>query len=88
MDQPTTDISRYFYVASKFIDNAITSGGNKNKQFNHLLFNIISFRENSGALFGWNVPLSYLRFGLPDDLSKDVSSGGDTNSAYATRYSS
>lgn len=27
MDQPTTDISRYFYVASKFIDNAITSGG-------------------------------------------------------------
>lgn len=27
MDQPTTDISRYFYVASKFIENAITSGG-------------------------------------------------------------
>lgn len=27
MDAPTQDISRYFYVASKFIDSAISSGG-------------------------------------------------------------
>lgn len=27
VDAPTTDISRYFYVASKFIDSAISSGG-------------------------------------------------------------
>lgn len=27
MDQPTTDIARYFHVAAKFIDNAISSGG-------------------------------------------------------------
>lgn len=27
MDQPTTDISRYFYIASKFIENGINSGG-------------------------------------------------------------
>ncbi|KAH8276533.1 hypothetical protein KR044_004728, partial [Drosophila immigrans] len=27
IDAPTTDISRYFYVASKFIDSAISSGG-------------------------------------------------------------
>ncbi|XP_055376683.1 dual specificity phosphatase 29 isoform X2 [Condylostylus longicornis] len=27
LDQPTTDISRYFYIASKFIENAISSGG-------------------------------------------------------------
>ena len=27
IDAPTTDISRYFYVAAKFIDNAINSGG-------------------------------------------------------------
>lgn len=26
-DQPSTDISRYFYIAAKFIDNAISSGG-------------------------------------------------------------
>lgn len=28
MDQPMTDISRYFYIASKYIENAINSGGN------------------------------------------------------------
>lgn len=27
IDQPTTDISRYFYIASKFIENGINSGG-------------------------------------------------------------
>ncbi|KAI8124323.1 Dual specificity phosphatase DUPD1 [Lucilia cuprina] len=27
IDAPTTDISRYFYVAAKFIDSAISSGG-------------------------------------------------------------
>ncbi|XP_037919194.1 dual specificity protein phosphatase 13 isoform X2 [Hermetia illucens] len=27
MDQPTTDISRYFYIAAKFIENAVNSGG-------------------------------------------------------------
>lgn len=27
VDQPTTDISRYFYIASKFIENGINSGG-------------------------------------------------------------
>jgi atypical dual specificity phosphatase len=27
IDQPTTDISRYFYIASKFIENGIQSGG-------------------------------------------------------------
>ncbi|XP_075154618.1 dual specificity protein phosphatase 13B isoform X5 [Haematobia irritans] len=27
VDAPTTDISRYFYVAAKFIDSAISSGG-------------------------------------------------------------
>ncbi|KAL7032319.1 hypothetical protein ACKWTF_007287 [Chironomus riparius] len=26
-DQPSTDISRYFYIASKFIENALNSGG-------------------------------------------------------------
>lgn len=26
-DQPSTDISRYFYIASKFIENGINSGG-------------------------------------------------------------
>lgn len=26
-DHPSTDISRYFYIAAKFIDNAISSGG-------------------------------------------------------------
>lgn len=26
-DQPSTDISRYFYIASKFIENALSSGG-------------------------------------------------------------
>ncbi|EDW56091.1 GM22933 [Drosophila sechellia] len=29
VDAPTTDISRYFYVASKFIDSAISSGGDQ-----------------------------------------------------------
>lgn len=27
IDQPSTDISRYFYIASKFIENGINSGG-------------------------------------------------------------
>lgn len=27
VDQPSTDISRYFYIASKFIENGINSGG-------------------------------------------------------------
>lgn len=27
MDQPTTDISRYFYIASKFVENGVNSGG-------------------------------------------------------------
>uniref|UniRef100_A0A1L8E2Y8 Dual specificity protein phosphatase n=1 Tax=Nyssomyia neivai TaxID=330878 RepID=A0A1L8E2Y8_9DIPT len=27
IDQPTTDISRYFYIASKFIENAVNGGG-------------------------------------------------------------
>ncbi|XP_070493373.1 dual specificity protein phosphatase 3 [Chironomus tepperi] len=27
IDQPATDISRYFYIASKFIENALNSGG-------------------------------------------------------------
>lgn len=26
-DHPSTDISRYFYIASKFIENAINGGG-------------------------------------------------------------
>lgn len=26
-DQPSTDISKYFYIASKFIENGINSGG-------------------------------------------------------------
>lgn len=26
-DQPSTNISRYFYIAAKFIESAITSGG-------------------------------------------------------------
>lgn len=26
-DHPATDISRYFYIAAKFIDNGISSGG-------------------------------------------------------------
>lgn len=26
-DQPSTDISRYFYIASKFIENGVNSGG-------------------------------------------------------------
>lgn len=26
-DHPSTDISRYFYIAAKFCDNAISSGG-------------------------------------------------------------
>jgi atypical dual specificity phosphatase len=29
VDQPSTDISRYFYIASKFIENGINSGGKK-----------------------------------------------------------
>lgn len=33
-DQPSTDISRYFYIAAKFIDNAISSGG---KHIGHIL---------------------------------------------------
>lgn len=27
IDQPSTDISRYFYIAAKFIENGINSGG-------------------------------------------------------------
>ncbi|KAG5684054.1 hypothetical protein PVAND_013305 [Polypedilum vanderplanki] len=27
IDQPTTDISRYFYIATKFIENGLNSGG-------------------------------------------------------------
>lgn len=30
IDAPTTDISRYFYVAAKFIDSAISNGGKCN----------------------------------------------------------
>lgn len=30
IDHPSTDISRYFYIASKFIENGINSGGKLN----------------------------------------------------------
>lgn len=30
-DHPSTDISRYFYIASKFIENGINSGGKNNE---------------------------------------------------------
>lgn len=32
IDQPATDISRYFYIASKFIENGINSGGKIKKK--------------------------------------------------------
>lgn len=32
IDQPSTDISRYFYIASKFIENGINSGGEEAQQ--------------------------------------------------------
>lgn len=28
-DQPSTDIARYFYIAAKFIENGVNSGGKK-----------------------------------------------------------
>lgn len=32
IDQPSTDISRYFYIASKFIENGINSGGKESSR--------------------------------------------------------
>lgn len=41
IDQPATDISRYFYIASKFIENGINSGGKIAKFMLKKLFNNI-----------------------------------------------
>lgn len=38
VDQPTTDISRYFYIASKFIENGINSGGEFRPLFSWQVF--------------------------------------------------
>lgn len=32
-DHPSTDISRYFYIAAKFIDNALSNGGKQKTSF-------------------------------------------------------
>lgn len=42
-DQPSTDISRYFYIAAKFIDNAISSGGKIILYIRLAVFYIIGF---------------------------------------------
>lgn len=58
-DHPSTDISRYFYIAAKFIDNAISSGGElfQNLNSNVKLMRISSvfchFRKSSCSLPGW-----------------------------------
>jgi hypothetical protein len=49
IDQPSTDISRYFYIASKFIENGINSGGEETKaatnkrSFDSTCFSFLSF---------------------------------------------
>lgn len=37
-DQPSTDISRYFYIASKFIENGVNSGGKRLHTSKNILF--------------------------------------------------
>lgn len=76
IDQPSTDISRYFYIAAKFIENGINSGGmrRRNKTFLGKLIKkfICLSRKSSCALHGRNVSLGNLCFSLFDDIPKNV----------------
>jgi hypothetical protein len=90
VDQPSTDISRYFYIASKFIENGINSGG-KLIHFCLLNLKIIQFscfRKSSRSLHGRNVTFCNVRACLSHDFTQNVSHRSHQNSSNAPRYSS
>lgn len=78
IDQPATDISRYFYIASKFIENGINSGGKITKFMLKKLFNNIfpqiHNRKSAGSLHGWNVTISNMYARIPYDFTENVCS--------------
>ena len=77
IDQPSTDISRYFYIASKFIENGINSGGETRKicQFFVLFFkgeNFFINRKSTRALYGGDVTIRNMCSRLFNDFTENV----------------
>jgi hypothetical protein len=74
VDLPSTDISRYFYIASKFIENGINSGGLKFVHFDNkitliITFNFIIHRKSVGTLHGGNVSICHMCISLLNDFT-------------------
>lgn len=93
-DQPSTDISRYFYIAAKFIENGVNSGGGKfwNSNIPQSVY-FISFaflecyRQGPSPLYDGHLTVEHVRPCLPDDRQEDVGSRCHSNGANASRYS-
>lgn len=79
IDQPSTDISRYFYIASKFIENGINSGGKWLHQGRPMegasdvrkLTSMPASRQSVGTLHDGYVPVGNLCPGVFDDRPQD-----------------
>lgn len=74
-DHPSTDISRYFYIASKFIENGIDSGGKSTFIISILIWMLMvlfNYRKSSCSLHDGRIAVSHLCIGLFDDQQENV----------------